>query len=67
METTFTTNSIVSWYSAPIETLRVHMQKRKIYRQTYRELSSLSDRALADLGLSRSMIKSLAHEAAYSA
>ncbi|SDJ93827.1 DUF1127 domain-containing protein [Aliiruegeria lutimaris] len=67
METTYTANSTTSWFSAPIEALRVNLQKRKIYRQTYCELSSLSDRALADLGLSRSMIKSLAREAAYGA
>lgn len=67
METTYTANTTTSWASAPFETLRLHLQKRKIYRQTFRELSSLSDRALADLGLSRSMIKGLAREAAYGA
>lgn len=38
--------------------------KRKIYRQTVRELSILTDRELADLGLGRSQIKSIAMEAA---
>lgn len=39
--------------------------KYKVYTTTLRELNSLSDRDLADLGLSRSMIKGLAIEAAY--
>ncbi len=39
--------------------------KHKVYRTTVQELDSLSNRDLADLGISRSMIHSLAHEAAY--
>ena len=39
--------------------------KRKEYRATFNELNVLSDRDLADLGLHRSMIKAVAHEAAY--
>jgi len=35
------------------------------YRKCIAELASLSDRELRDLGLHRSMIRSLAHEAAY--
>ena len=35
------------------------------YRKCIAELSSLSDRDLRDLGLHRSMIRSLAHEEAY--
>lgn len=68
MTSTFESNaSALSWSTAPIETLRVRMRQYKVYRQTLRELSGLSDRALTDLGLSRSMIKALAHEAAYGA
>ena len=37
------------------------------YRRTVRELSALSNRDLADLGISRGEIKYLAHEAAYGA
>ncbi|MGO4917211.1 DUF1127 domain-containing protein [Pseudogemmobacter sp. W21_MBD1_M6] len=36
-----------------------------VYRNTINELSALSDRDLSDLGLGRSMIKSVAYEAAY--
>ena len=39
--------------------------KRAVYRKTVQELNALSGRELADLGLSRSMIRSVAYEAAY--
>ncbi|MBC6437495.1 MAG: DUF1127 domain-containing protein [Rhodobacteraceae bacterium] len=38
---------------------------RKIYRQTLAELQGYSDRELADLGMTRSMIKAVAFDAAY--
>lgn len=41
--------------------------KYKIYRSTVVELEMLTDRELADLGVSRSMIKGIAIEAAYGA
>lgn len=41
------------------------LAKRKVYLTTLRELQSLSNRDLADLGLSRSSIKGIALEAAY--
>ncbi|TCL08222.1 uncharacterized protein YjiS (DUF1127 family) [Shimia isoporae] len=36
----------------------------RVYRTTFNELMSLSDRELADLGMSRSMIRRVAIEAA---
>lgn len=42
-----------------------NLRQRKVYKDTYRELSQLSTRELDDLGISRSMISRLAHEAAY--
>ncbi|MFT4014822.1 MAG: DUF1127 domain-containing protein [Paracoccus sp. (in: a-proteobacteria)] len=45
--------------------LRNYMARRAVYRQTVRELSDLNARELADLGISRSMIRSVAHEAAW--
>ncbi len=41
--------------------------KRKVYTTTLRELESLDDRELADLGIARTMIKRVATEAAYGA
>lgn len=45
--------------------LRDALARRKVYRETLRELKSLSSRELADLGISRSMITRVATEAAY--
>lgn len=45
--------------------IREALARRKIYRETVRELRGLSRRELADLGMSRSMICSVAQEAAY--
>jgi uncharacterized protein YjiS (DUF1127 family) len=39
--------------------------RSRVYARTYAELSALSTRELNDLGISRSMITRLAHEAAY--
>ena len=44
--------------------LRTRWQRRKAYHAAYAELNALSTQQLADLGLSRSMISRLAHEAA---
>lgn len=45
--------------------LRDALARRKVYRETMRELKSLSNRELADLGIHRSMITRVATEAAY--
>lgn len=50
---------------ARIETARADFAKWRVYRDTVSELSALSNRDLSDLGLSRSMIRSVAIEAAY--
>lgn len=39
--------------------------KRAVYTQTVSELSNLSARELADLGIHRSMIRRIAYESAY--
>ncbi|SDE35451.1 protein of unknown function [Paracoccus isoporae] len=39
--------------------------RRAVYRQTVAELNSLSSRELDDLGIHRSMITRIAHEAAW--
>lgn len=45
--------------------LRNTFARRAMFTRTVRELSALSNRELADLGLDRSMIYTVAHEAAY--
>ncbi|MCI5109319.1 MAG: DUF1127 domain-containing protein [Marivita sp.] len=44
---------------------RAKAARRKIYRDTLRELSALSHRELCDLGLNHSEIKRVAYQAAY--
>ncbi|PRY25986.1 uncharacterized protein DUF1127 [Aliiruegeria haliotis] len=68
MDTTLNTAAgSINWTKAPLETLKLKYEQYKVYRTTVTELSQLSDRALADLGVSRSMIRSLARDAAYGA
>lgn len=43
----------------------VRVQKRRLNRRTYRELSELTNSEMADLGLNRTMIAAVAYEAAY--
>lgn len=38
--------------------------RRRVFKQTFNELQSLTNRELADLGINRSMIRSIALEAA---
>lgn len=45
--------------------LRSAITRRALYRRTVRELSALSNRELADLGLNPSIIERVAHESAY--
>lgn len=52
------------WISAQIDALRAWYERYTEYRQTVAELSALSDRGLADLGLSRAMIRDVAWAAA---
>lgn len=51
--------------AATLTVLRAAVQRRRVYDQTRRELKALSDRDLADLGIHRSMIRTVAREAAY--
>lgn len=54
-----------SFFHQKMKNLRDAMARRKVYRATYHELSILTDRDLADLGIARSNIRQLALEAAY--
>ena len=53
-------NGIASLFAA----VKARIARYRIYRETVNELSALSNRELADLGLHRSMIKRLAMQAA---
>lgn len=50
-------------FDALLGDVKTFMARRSLYRATLRELSMLSNRELADLGLSRSEIKRVALEA----
>ena len=41
------------------------VHQRRIYSQTVAELNALTDRELSDLGIARTTIREIAHEAAY--
>ena len=54
-----------SIFGAVFDTIREGYRSRAIYNRTVSELNALSDRELADIGISRSMITRVALEAAY--
>lgn len=54
-------NPVVAFFA----NLKDAMVKRRVYRQTVKELSALSDRDLCDLGISRGEIHYVAHAGAY--
>ncbi|MEZ5912943.1 MAG: DUF1127 domain-containing protein [Paracoccaceae bacterium] len=58
-------HSILSRLAGFVATLRENRERRKLYNQTVRELSNLTNRELADLGLHRAMISRVAYEAAF--
>lgn len=59
-----TTVTLADRFAAAKANLVAAYEQRKLYNATFRELSALSNRELADLGIHRSMIKSIALEAA---
>lgn len=58
-------NTLRDRLAARIDAARTDFANWRVYRKTVNELSALSNRDLADLGLSRSMIRGIAIEAAY--
>ena len=48
-----------------VTAVKLALSRRRAYSQTLFELNALSDRDLSDLGMIRSNIPKLAHEAAY--
>lgn len=58
-------NGIMDRVNTLIAEYRAKAARRKVYRNTLRELSALSHRELCDLGLNHSEIKRVAYQAAY--
>jgi uncharacterized protein YjiS (DUF1127 family) len=48
-----------------VESLVARYAQYRLYRQTFDELNRLTDRELADLGLHRTMLSTVAAQAAY--
>lgn len=53
------------WSQTMISAIRRWIARRAVYRRTYRDLYSMSDRELYDLGITRGDIEGLAYEATY--
>ena len=58
-------NGLAARLDAVLIDIRARLARRRVYKQTFAELAQLSDRELADLGLSRSEIRRVAFQAAY--
>lgn len=57
--------SISDRFGAIVKLVKEAIERRQIYATTVAELSSLSDRDLTDMGISRLAITDVAREAAY--
>lgn len=64
-ETRLASHGLFDRISALFRHLAEMQARRRVYNETVRELSGLSDRDLADFGMNRSMITDVAVEAAY--
>lgn len=62
--TTLTTNAPIRTRSSFLDTLRASMRRRATYARVLGELSAMSDRDLADIGISRHSIRDVAADAA---
>ena len=58
-------SSVSDRFSGLFAGVSAAIQRRRVYTQTIDELRSLSDRDLNDLGIHRSLIATVAREAAY--
>ena len=57
--------SLADRFPGFIASLKAALARRAVYAQTVRELNTLTDRELADLGIARASIPAVAREAAY--
>ena len=60
-------SSFVEFVKSAAADFKAYRAKRAVYNETVRELSSLSNRELADLGVNRSNINSIAYSHVYCA
>ena len=51
------------WFSTLAADFAANQRRRRSYRETVNQLSAMTDAELDDIGLSRLMIKEVAHEA----
>ena len=65
VNTRSTTVSISDRFANVVKMVKDAVERRRIYNRTVLELSGLTDRDLADLGMARANIQDLAREAAY--
>ncbi|OYU17486.1 MAG: hypothetical protein CFE34_15485 [Rhodobacteraceae bacterium PARR1] len=57
--------SLADRFPGFLANVKAALARRAVYMQTVRELDALTDRELADLGISRLDVPALAREAAY--
>ncbi|MFZ5710664.1 MAG: DUF1127 domain-containing protein [Pseudomonadota bacterium] len=58
-------SGLVGKFTAYLAEYRAARKRHNVYRETLAELNALSDRDLADMGMSRFMLDEVAREAAY--
>lgn len=63
--TRFSNTTLLSRVLAATSGITAALRQRQVYLATLRELNSLSDRDLNDLGIHRAMVRDIAYEAAY--
>ena len=63
--TSIASNGLADRLLALFPSVATAVRQRRMYSQTLHELNQLTDRELADLGISRLSIADLAREAAY--
>jgi uncharacterized protein YjiS (DUF1127 family) len=56
--------SIIAGFRGLLEGWRTELARHRVFERTYGELSALTDRDLADIGVSRSQVVDLAWDAA---
>lgn len=60
-----TNGNLADLLAKVVATVKDALHRRTVYTRTLRELQSLNDRELNDLGMSRASLRHIAHEAAY--